>query len=349
MGARMRSYDWSRTTLGEPRTWPQSLKTVVRILLTSRFAMWMAWGPELTFFCNDAYLPTTGLKRDWVLGARSDAVWSEIWHDIGPRISRVLATGEATWDEALLLYLERSGFPEETYHTFSYSPLADDAGATAGMLCVVTEVTERVIGERQLATLRDLGARLAAESTRAESMRALAAALATEPRDLPFALVYLMDDEGVARRAALYGLRDGATGTPHMITLGADADSVWPLAEVGETGTATTLSLPLSVVDGLTLSPWQQPPTNALIVPIPDSEAGAPLGFLIAGLNPNRALDERYRGFIDLLTGQIAAAIARADAFERERARAEALAELDRAKTAFFSNISHADCVKSLP
>jgi GAF domain-containing protein len=99
----------------------------------------------------------------------------------------------------------------------------------------------------------------------------------------------------------------------------------------------------------LTLSPWQQPPTNALIVPIPDSEAGAPLGFLIAGLNPNRALDERYRGFIDLLTGQIAAAIARADAFERERARAEALAELDRAKTAFFSNISHADCVKSLP
>ena len=101
--------------------------------------MWMAWGDELTFFCNDAYLPTTGVKGGWVLGARSDKVWAEIWPDIGPRIERVLATGEATWDEALLLYLERSGFAEETYHTFSYSPLADDFGATVGMLCVVAE------------------------------------------------------------------------------------------------------------------------------------------------------------------------------------------------------------------
>ena len=94
--------------------------------------MWMAWGDDLTFFCNDAYLPTTGVKRDWVLGARSDKVWAEIWPDIGPRIEHVLATGEATWDEALLLYLERSGFAEETYHTFSYSPLADDLGETVG-------------------------------------------------------------------------------------------------------------------------------------------------------------------------------------------------------------------------
>jgi hypothetical protein len=138
MGARMRALDWTATPLGPPEAWPQSLKAVVRVMLTSRFAMWMAWGPELTFFCNDAYLPTTGIRRDWVLGARSDRVWAEIWRDIGPRIAHVLATGQATWDEALMLYLERSGFPEETYHTFSYSPLADDAaigtddnGATA--------------------------------------------------------------------------------------------------------------------------------------------------------------------------------------------------------------------------
>lgn len=144
----MRALDWSRTGLGDPATWSQSLRTVVRILLTSRFAMWMAWGENLAFFCNDAYLPTTGVKRDWVLGARSDRVWAEIWPDIGPRIDYVLATGEATWDEALPLYLERSGFIEETYHTFSYSPLADDSGETVGMLCVVAEVTERVISER---------------------------------------------------------------------------------------------------------------------------------------------------------------------------------------------------------
>ena len=99
MGARMRALDWARTPLGAAANWPQSLKTVVRVMLDSRYAMWMLWGPELTFFCNDSYLPTVGIKRDWVLGARSDKVWEEIWPDIGPRITHVLENGEATWDE----------------------------------------------------------------------------------------------------------------------------------------------------------------------------------------------------------------------------------------------------------
>ena len=153
MGARMRAYDWSASPLGPPSAWPQSLKTAIRIVLTSRYAMWMLWGPELTFFCNDAYRPTLGVKQAWALGARSDRVWEEIWPDIGPRIDRVLETGEATWDEGLLLFLERAGFPEETYHTFSYSPLADNDGTVAGMLCVVTEETERVVGDRRLRLL----------------------------------------------------------------------------------------------------------------------------------------------------------------------------------------------------
>ena len=125
--ALMRECNWDATPLGPPGGWPQSLRAIVRVMLTSRFAMWMAWGPELTFLCNDSYLPTVGIKRNWVIGRRSDKVWAEIWPDIGPRIDLVLRTGEATWDEALLLYLGRSGFAEETYHTFSYSPLADDA------------------------------------------------------------------------------------------------------------------------------------------------------------------------------------------------------------------------------
>ena len=119
-------------------------------MLGSRFSMWMAWGPELTFFCNDAYRrDTLGKKYPWALGKPRREVWAEIWHDIGPRIETVIATGVATWDEALMLFLERSGYTEETYHTFSYSPLTDDDGAVAGMLCVVSEDTERVIGERR--------------------------------------------------------------------------------------------------------------------------------------------------------------------------------------------------------
>src|SRR5450432_111721 len=165
MGKRIRSLDWSKTPLGPMDQWPQSLRTVVNILLTSRYQMWMAWGPELTFLCNDAYRPTLGIKDAWALGARADRVWAEIWPDIGPRIESVLTTGTATYDEGLLLLLERSGFPEETYHTFSYSPLADDDGVISGMLCVVTEETERVIGERRVETLRDVASALASTNT----------------------------------------------------------------------------------------------------------------------------------------------------------------------------------------
>ena len=129
IGRDLAAVDWTATPLGPPDGWPQSLRTAIDILLSSRFSMWMAWGPELTFFCNSAYRrDTLGRKYPWALGRPAGEVWAEIWNDIGPRIDKVLRTGGATWDEALLLFLERSGYPEETYHTFSYSPAPDDAG-----------------------------------------------------------------------------------------------------------------------------------------------------------------------------------------------------------------------------
>src|SRR5215831_13707546 len=192
VGARLRALDWRETPLGPPEHWPQSLKTIVRVMLDSRYAMWMLWGPDLTFFCNDAYLPTVGIRRDWVLGARADKVWEEIWPDIGPRINQVLEHGHATWDEALLLFLERSGFAEETYHTFSYSPVYDDASHIAGMLCVVTEVTERVVGERHLRVLRDLAARASGMETVQQACNRLIGVLAEDLLDVPFACLYLI-------------------------------------------------------------------------------------------------------------------------------------------------------------
>src|SRR4029077_2818083 len=161
MGERIRNFDWCNHPLGPPDRWPQSLKTIIRIMLTSRYAMWMGWGPEFYFFYNDAYAPTLGLKRDTALGMSARKVWAEIWDDVGPRAESVVRTGEATWDESLLLFLERSGYPEETYHTFSYSPVPDNDGRVGGMLCVVTEDTERIISERRLAIVREFASDLA--------------------------------------------------------------------------------------------------------------------------------------------------------------------------------------------
>ena len=334
--ALMRACDWGATPLGPPDGWAPSLRAVVRVMLTSRFAMWMAWGPDLTFLCNDAYLPTVGIKRDWVIGSRSDKVWAEIWPDIGPRIEHVLATGEATWDEALLLYLERSGFAEETYHTFSYSPLSDDAGATTGMLCVVAEVTERVIGERQLRVLRDVGTTLAAASTRAEVMAGLESCLAAGVPDVPFALVYLVNQAGSPRLAARHDPEGHVSWASTLSgkSTGADVDNaaLWPFGDAAHGAV---------LVDLDRIPDTEDAPRQALIAPITSAEGGEPVGYLVAALNSHRSFDTAYRGFVELLTAQIAAAIARADEYERARERADALAELDRAKTAFFSNVSH--------
>ena len=169
--------------------------------------MWMARGPELTFFCNAAYRrDTLGTKYPWALGRSAREVWAEIWPDIGPRIDTVLHTGRATWDESLLLFLERSGYMEETYHTFSYSPLPDEEGAIAGMLCVVSEDTDRVIAERRMATLGDLGSVPTTMRDEQAFLEASARHLAANRRSMSFTAVYLLDDQGNAHLSTTTGL-----------------------------------------------------------------------------------------------------------------------------------------------
>jgi PAS domain S-box-containing protein len=336
MASIMRNFDWAVTDLGPPRSWPQSLKTVVRIVLTSRYAMWMAWGPNLRFFCNDAYLPTVGIKRDWVLGSRSDKVWEEIWPDIGPRIERVLNTGEATWDEGLLLFLERLGFREETYHTFSYSPLADDEGQISGMLCVVTEETERVVGERRLSTLSQLAGRLASARAESEVLDAIKQSIEAADKDVPFALLYLYDAQGTLRLARASGIESGHPASPAVILPGGP----WPHG-FPDSGSLIVNDLSAIVDARLPCGFWDKSPNQAIVIPVGTKGQERPLGCMIAALNPYRKYDEGYESFIELLAGQISASLAGARAFEEERRRADSLAEIDRAKTLFFSNVSH--------
>ena len=255
----------------------------------------------------------------------------------------MLRTGEATWDEGLLLFLERSGYPEETYHTFSYSPLADDNGTVSGMLCVVTEETERVIGERRLKTLRDLGARTALAKTAEEACRLVVTTLGENTADVPFSLLYLTAQDGrTARLCESSQIPKGTNASPEIIALtGTNSTSSWPLAEsVAQDG-------PVLVTDArrrfgeLPGGPWNVPPKEAIVLPLRAASQERASAFLVAGISPCRAFDDSYRGFFELVAGQAAAAISNANAYAEERKRAEALAELDRAKTAFFSNVSH--------
>ena len=158
MGALMRALDWDPTPLGPPDQWPQSLKTAVRIMLTSRQPIWIGWGSELIYLYNDPYKSIIGGKHPWALGKPTSTVWQEIWGDIGPMLATAMAGIEGTYVEEQLLIMERNGYPEETYYTFSYSPIPDDDGSAGGIICANTDDTQRVIGERQLSLLRQLAA-----------------------------------------------------------------------------------------------------------------------------------------------------------------------------------------------
>ena len=338
MAALISAETWADTVLGPSSSWPQSLTTVIRILVTSRYAMWLGWGPDLAFFYNDAYAPTLGVKHPSALGQPASQVWAEIWKDIGPRAASVMETGQATWDEGLLLFLERSGYPEETYHTFSYSPLPDDDGTIAGMLCVVTEETQRILGERRLDTLRDLGSALGAVRSEPAVMEAVHNSLARNDRDLPFALVYLNNEtSGQFHRVVDVG--GGGDAVAAAIVPDAEAFP-FPAAAILSGGESRVIHEVHASAD-LPSGAWGQPPRQILVVPIAQQGQTRPAGLFIAGLNPYRPLDETYTAFIELVAAQIASGLGAARAYEAERRRAEALAEIDQAKTAFFSNVSH--------
>ena len=331
MGQRIRDFDWSSTPLGPIEQWPQSLKTSVSLILSAQMPMWLGWGPEMRFFYNDAYIDVLShAKHPWALGRPAEEVWSEIWHVCGPLADKVFRYGEAPFVEDVRLFMDRGGgFLEEVYYSFSYSPIEDESGHIGGLFCPNTEVTARLLNTRRLKTLSELSAKALVEKTRVAACASAAATLVRNPDDVPFALFYLADETGV--RAHL----EQAVG----VAPEASALSRWPVEQVLASGESVVVDVASDT--GLPRGLADQRIAHAIVLPIIASGQERPLGALVAGINPTRRLDTDYRTFFDLLAGQVATALQSAIASEEERRRADMLAELDRAKTAFFSNVSH--------
>ncbi|AXX31301.1 SpoIIE family protein phosphatase [Actinosynnema pretiosum subsp. pretiosum] len=324
MARLMRAHAWADGPLGPVDDWPASLRTAVRICLTSRFPMILWWGPELRFLYNDAYLPLLGVNHP-ALGKPGERVWSEIWHIIGPMLRSVLDTGEATWSEDLLLPMRRHGYLEETYWTYSYSPLHDDDGVVRGVFTAVSDTTERVVGERRLAVLHDLGARAGDARDVDEACALLVDALTG--RDVPYAELHLRDAGGGLRRVA------AGPGEP-------PPEGTWPLRGVLESGAPAVVE-DLRLLDPpLPAGDWQAPPQRAAVLPL-RGDGDEPVGVVVLAACAGRELDEPHRAFLSLVARQCAAVVNAALAYRAQQRRAEELAELDRAKTAFFANISH--------
>ncbi|KQQ36237.1 hypothetical protein ASF61_08630 [Duganella sp. Leaf126] len=336
LSAQILAHDWSHTPLGPIAQWPQSLKTVVSLMLSSRQPMWVGWGPQATFLYNDAYIEVLSMaKHPWALGRPAAEVWAEIWDICGPLADRVFRHGEATLANDVRLFMSRGDFLEEVFYSFSYSPVRDESGRVAGLFCPNLDVTARHLNARGLLTLSDLGARTRDDKTIDEACGNIMASVAGNPDDLPFALLYLA--RGETDSAAASALSPVLVRTTHDgIDPGLfDVDKVLrsgQAVDVDYAGDPRAVCLP----DGLA----GQPLRRALMLPLMGAGQQV-VGVLVLGVSAARRLDADYRRFLGLVAIQAANAIEHARVAEDERLRAEMLAELDRAKTQFFSNVSH--------
>jgi PAS domain S-box-containing protein len=348
-GALARSVDWSRTAIGAVEGWSQALRSTAALVLHNQSGMLLWWGPEFVQIYNDAYRPVLGDKHPRAMGQPFRECWAEVFHIVGPMAERPFRGGPASTSDDLPLLINRRLVREETHFRLAYSPVPDDTvqpTGVGGVLATVTEITEQAFAERQLRTLRELGARSAAEAATPEQACAIAAATLREnPWDVPFALFYLLDEGGKrARRVASVGFDDArvAQAAPREVELAADdAACAWPLRHVASGQRIATMEDLAALDIELPASPWSDRPRAAIVLPLASAGQANAYGVLVCGISPHRPLDAGYRTFFELAGAQIVTAIRNARALEEERRRAEALAQIDRAKTAFFSNISH--------
>ncbi|WP_279608947.1 ATP-binding protein [Burkholderia gladioli] len=337
MSRRVAEFDWARTPLGPSAQWPQNLRSALSLCLSSRFPILLFWGSEFRMLYNDAYVPFLGqAKHPEALGSPADICWREIWGRIGPMLEGVTRSGEATWSDDEQFFFDRALPREEVYVTFTYGPIfSEDERRVDGIFVPCTETTEKIVSARRLDTLRQLGARSGETRELDDACRRIAAALSENRFDVSFAALYRAEAE------------PGGEGEPRfslLASMGLEAaalePSAWPLASVQASGQPLVLELPEegAVLPG---GAWPEPSTLARVVPLRWSGDGRVDGAVVLGVSPRRPLDAAYLSFQELVAGNIETAIANALAYQQERRRAEALIELDRGKTAFFSNISH--------
>ncbi|MCU1642199.1 MAG: sensor hybrid histidine kinase, partial [Nocardia sp.] len=328
--------DWSATALGPVEDWRQELRTIAGACMNCPFPMMIMWGPELAMIYNDAFVPILGAKHP-ALGQPCAEVWSDAWPVVGDMIGNVINRGESTYHQDLPMVLTRHGFDESVYFTFAYSPIRIAGGGVGGVLTVVTETTAQVLGTRRLQTLRELGeARSAQVADVGEACLAAATVLDAHREDVPFGAIYLLGADGErAGIIASFGSDSSITSPlPDMISAHTDTGWIWQTATTGIPHTSIRQT-PDAVAAQGNIS------YTTVALPLAATALERPRGVVVFGVSPDLLFDEAYRGFLNLAAGHLANAIADAEAQAEQVRRTEELAELDRAKTQFFTGVSH--------
>ena len=341
-GEIIRSKDWSKTPLGPIEEWPQSLRTAVSLCLSSTFPILIAWGPEDIQIYNDAYRPICGPKHPEAIGQNFKICWATALPVVGDAFDRA-HQGEGTYIRDQRMFLDRYGYLEEAFMTFSFSPIGVESGEVGGVFHPISESTDKVLGARRTAVLRDVSAAIAKSLSIEELCQALIQRYESIELDLPFVLFYQLNGNRLQRMGAA-GVSNDARMAPQVVELDnvePGNSDVWPFDEAMKSLAITEVNDLEARFGSEPSGPYPEFPSTALLLPIMVVGSERPYGFLIAGVSARRALDAEYSDFYALLSNAVSTAVANVVAYQHEQRKAEELAELDRAKTAFFSNVSH--------
>jgi len=338
MGALIRSMDWSKTKLGPLELWPQSLRTSVSLCLSSTFPILVAWGPDDVQIYNDAYRPICGDLHPQAMGAPFREIWASAMPVVGDAFDRA-HKGEGAYIKDQRMFLDRLGYLEEAFMTFSFSPIRDESGEVGGVFHPITESTATVLSARRTQALRDLSTAIGDARTVDDIGRDIAAQFPHMTLDLPFLLLYQIDaDSGQLTLQCSVGLDAHPQLAPTL--LDAD-DALWPFARTAQAGSAQRIDGIAPRFAGAACGPYEHAPETAMVLPVSVPGQEALFGFVVAGVSAARALDADYLHFYESLGAAVNTAVGNVIAYEKEQRRAEELAQIDRAKTAFFSNVSH--------
>ena len=318
LGERIQLHDWSATPLGPLSDWPQPLRSAVSLCVRSQFPIIIHWGwPDLVVLYNDAFIPMIGSKHPSALGTRLFDSWLELRPTIEGMLQTVLTAGKAALAENLLHVYDRHGYLEERYFTVSFNPIMLDSGEPGGSFTFIHNITDKVIGERRLRTLRDLAARAGNTKEIEEALRISAEVLAENRHDLPFALLYLLSwDHEEARLVSSVGLNPGEVASPRTVDLRQPDSSGWPLADAVSTNSVQCVEGLQKKFGCLPGGPWSDSPDCAFVLPVTPAGKEKPAAILVAGISPRRDPDDAYQTFLKSVANQIAATMMRVMAYE---------------------------------
>lgn len=338
MAALIATIDWSQTPLGPINAWPQSLRTTVSLCLSSTFPILVAWGPEYIQIYNDAYRPICGGKHPQSMGEPFKVCWATALPVVGDKFDRA-QQGEGTYIRDQRMFLDRDGYLEEAFMTFSFSPIRAESGEVGGIFHPITETTAQVLNARRSQTLRDLSADIADARTVDDIGGGFAGQSEQLSLDVPFLLFYQRDEgTGQLQLRGSAGIDAGHAIAPQHALMD---DVCWPFAQVAASGKAQQVDGLAARFGATPCGPYEEAPDSALVLPVSLPGQQEVFGFLVAGVSARRAVDDDYRNFYALLNAAFNTAVGNVTAYEQEQRRAEELARIDRAKTAFFSNVSH--------